>query len=69
MPTLLNLILKILVRNWFAMTVEYQLVSFKGLGLAVRRCFGLFYSDNVVVGSKDLDWLKGALNVASNLQR
>ena len=67
MPTLFNLIIYNVVRNWLALTVEDQLVAQKGLGLAVGRCLGLFYVYNGVVGSQDLEWLRGALNMIIGL--
>ena len=52
-PTLFNLIVNNTVKNWLSMTVEYQLVAYKRLGLDVGRCMGLLYADNIVLGSRD----------------
>ena len=60
--TLFNFIFDNMVRNWLAPMVEDQLVAQEGLGLAVGRCLGLFYADSSVVGSRDKEWLQGALN-------
>ena len=57
------------MRNWLALTVEDQLVAQEGLVLAVVRCLGLFYEDNIVMGSRDPEWLQGALNVLIGLFR
>ena len=63
MPTLFNLIVDNVVRKCLALTVEDQLVSKEGLGLALGRCLGLFYAKARVVGSWDPEWLQGSLNV------
>ena len=49
------------------MMVEDQLVSQEGMGLAVGRFLGLFYSKNGMVGSWDLEWFQGSLNVIIRL--
>ena len=56
-----------MVRNWLALMVEDHLVAQEGLGLAVGRCLGLFYADDIVVGSQYPEWLQGALNVLISL--
>ena len=63
MTTLFNLIVDNVVRDWLALAEEDELVSQKGLGLAVGRCLGLFYTNYGMVGLRDLEWLQGALNV------
>ena len=50
LPILFNFVVNILVSNWLALMVEYQLVAHKVLGFAVGRCMGLLYADNSVVG-------------------
>ena len=57
------------MRNWLALTVEYQLVAQEELGLEVRRCLGILYTDYGVVRSRDLDWLQGSLNVLISVFR
>ena len=49
------------------MVVEDKLVYHEGLGLAVGPCLGLIYSDNIMVGSQDLEWIQGKLNVIIGL--
>ena len=56
-PTLFNLIVDNVVRNWLALAVEYQLVSHEGLGLLVGRCLGLFYADDIMVVLRGPEWL------------
>ena len=67
LPTLFNLIVENMVRNYLALTVEDQLVTQEGLGLAVGRCMGFLYTGDVVLGMQDLGWLQGALNVLIGL--
>ena len=49
------------------MTVEEQQVVHEVLGIAVGIFLGLFFSDNGVVGSRNLEWIQGSLNVLSGL--
>ena len=35
----------------------------------VGSCLGIFYDDNAMVGSRDLDWIQGALHVLISLLR
>ena len=37
------------VRTWLPMTVKYQMVALEGLGLNVRRCLGVFYTNNGMI--------------------
>ena len=39
------------------LTVEDKLVTHEGLGIVVRHCLGLFYTDGGMVGSWDPEWL------------
>ena len=45
------------------MKVEDHLVAHEGLGIVLGRDTGLFYEDSSVVGSRDPEWLQGALNM------
>ena len=56
-----------MVRKWLEMTVEDQLVAHEGLGFLVRRCMGIFYAYDGMVGLQDPEWLKGKLNVLIGL--
>ena len=56
-PALFNLIVDNVVWNWLALTVEDQMITQEGLGLAVGRCLGIFYAENSVVVSQGLEWL------------
>ena len=53
MPTLFNIILYNVVRNWLASMVEEELVAHEGLGLAMGQCLVLFYTNDGMVGSLD----------------
>ena len=61
-PTLFNLLVDNVVRNWIMLTVEDQLVTQEGLVVVVGMCLGLFYADYGVVGSQDQECLQGTLN-------
>ena len=65
--TLFNMTVDNLVRNCLALTVEEKLVCHDVLGLAVRQCLGLFYSDNGMVVSRYLEWIQGNLNLIISL--
>ena len=58
-----------MAKNWLALTTDNRLVAQEGIGLEVRMCLGLFYADGNVVGSRDLEWLQGAMNVLIGLFR
>ena len=62
-PTLFNLVVYNVIRNWMYMIVERKFVFNYGLGLEVGWYMGMFYADDGLVGSQDLEWLQGALNV------
>ena len=62
-PTLIDIIVDKVVRNWRTFTVKEKLVKHEGLGLAVGRCLGLFYANDSMVGLRDPEWLQGALNI------
>ena len=56
-----------MVRKGLALTMEDQLVTQEGLVILVGRCIKLFYTDNGVMVSRDLEWIQGALNVIIGL--
>ena len=58
-----------MVSNWLELTVEYQLVTQKVLGLAVGRCLGFLYAYNGMVLLQDTEWIQGELNVIIGLFR
>ena len=49
--------------------MEEQLVAQEGLGLAVGRCLGIFFTENDMVVSQDPGLIMGALNVLIGLFR
>ena len=51
--TLFNMVVENIIRKWLAMTVEDQRVLHDEMGEAFRRCLGVFYADNTMVGSID----------------
>ena len=51
--TLFNVVVDNVIRTWLEKTVEDQRVAHNGMGEAVGRCLGVFYSDDGMVASKD----------------
>ena len=47
--TLLNVVVDNFIWTWLAMTLEYHRVAHNGLGEAVTRCLGIFYSNDSMV--------------------
>ena len=62
-PTMFNVVVDNFIVTWLSMTVKYQRVADEGLGETARRCIGVFYKKNGMVGSCDLDWLQQAMNI------
>ena len=58
-----NVVVENFIRTWLAMTVEDQRVAHDGLRETLGRCLGVFYADDGMFGSRDLDWLNYAMNV------
>ena len=54
-PMLLNLVVDNVIRIWLDMIVEDQRVAHDGLGETVGRCLGVFYADDGMVCSCDLE--------------
>ena len=69
MPTLFNLVVDNVVRNWLSMTVEDELVAHDGLGLMMGQCIGMFYANDGLVWSREQKWLRGYLNMPIGLFR
>ena len=67
--TLFNVAVDNMVRHWLSMTVEDDVVIFKGLVHAVGRSMGVLYADNGLLGSRGLEWLQGDPNVRFGLFR
>ena len=66
-PALFNVVADNVIPTWLAMTVEDQRVAQDWLGEAIRRCLGVFYSDDGMVGSRDPDWLQNSIKVLVGL--
>ena len=49
------------------MTVKYQRVDHDGLGEAVGRCLGFFYANDVMVISREPDYLQHLMNMLVGL--
>ena len=62
-PILFNVVDDGVVYHWLSLTMEDVLGIQDGLGHVVDRRLGVFYADNGLLGSRDLEWLQGALNV------
>ena len=68
-PTIFNLVVYNVIRIWLDMTVEDQRVDYDGLGETVGRFLGVFYTDDDMVGSQELDWLQHSMKVLVGLFR
>ena len=55
------------VRHWLLLMVEYGSVVHDGLGHAAGRILGMFYTDDGILVSQDLEWLQGTLNILIGL--
>ena len=62
LPTLFNMVFDNVVQNWLSMVLEDKLFTHDGMELAVGQCMWIFYTDDGLVGSQDLEWLQGSLN-------
>ena len=51
------------------MMVEDKLVACDGMGLGTGRFVGMFYTDDVLVGLWDPEWLQVSLNVLIGILR
>ena len=68
-PTLFNVVVDKIIRTWLSMMLEYQRVDHDGLGDTVWWCLEVFYSENGMVGSCNLDWLQHTMNFLVGLFR
>ena len=66
-PALFNVVVDSVVRHWLSLTVEDEAVIQDRLGHAVDWILGVFYADDGTLGSWDLEWIQGALNVIIRL--
>ena len=58
-----------MVRTWLAMTFKDKAVARKGLELNVGRFLGVFYTNNVIIGSWESEWIQNAFNIIIGLFR
>ena len=42
--------------------MEYESNICDGLGIAIGMIIGVFYADDVIMGSQDPEWIQGAIN-------
>ena len=54
--TLFNVVVENVIRTWLNMTVEDQRVDHDRLVDTIGRCLGVFYSNDGMVGPRNLDW-------------
>ena len=54
-PDLFNMVVDNVIITWMDMTLEVQRVAHDGLVETLRRCLGVFYTNDGMVGSYDLD--------------
>ena len=66
-PTLVSVVVENIIRTWLAITVDDQRVAHDRLREAVRRCLGVFYADDGMVGSRDSEWLQHLMNILVGL--
>ena len=66
-PMFFNVLVDNVIRTWLAMKVEDQRVANDGLVETAGRCLGVFCSNDVMVGSRYLDWLQQLMNVLVGL--
>ena len=57
------------IQTWLAMTVEDHRMAHNGMGKAVGRFLGVFYADDVMVVSRDSEWVHHSMNVLLGLFR
>ena len=51
------------------MKLEDQRLAHNEMGEAVGRCLGVFYANNVIVGSRDSEWIQKSTDVLVGLFR
>lgn len=67
LPTLLNVAFDNVVYHWLSLTVEYGVTIHDGMRHAVGQSLGVFYVDDGIPGSQDLEWLQGDFNLLIGL--
>ena len=67
--TLFNVTVDSVVRHWLSLMVEDEVVIQYGIVHVVEQSLGVFYIDDGILGSRDLEWLHGKLNVLIRLFR
>ena len=63
MPTLFKVVVDSVVRNWLSLTVEDEEVIQYELEHAVGWILGVFYEYDSLLGSREPEWIQGALSI------
>ena len=53
--------------HWLSLKMEDNFAIHDGLGMAVGRSMGLLCADDGLIGSQDLEWIQGTINVLIGL--
>ena len=61
--TIFNLVVGNVIRTWLTKKVEDQKVDNDGLVKTIRRCLGLLYDNDGILGSRDADWQQHLINI------
>ena len=67
LPKIFDVAVVMVVHHWMSFAVEDKFYTHEGLRMSVERCMGVFYLDGRMIGSMDLEWLQGAINVIIRL--
>ena len=67
--TLFNVVVDNFIRTWLSVTVEDQRVAHYRLVETSRQFLGVFYAYDVMVGSRDAEWLQHSMHVLVGLFR
>ena len=68
-PTLFNVVVDSAVRHWILLKMEDKVVIQDRLIHSVGWILGVFYADDELLVSQDLEWIQGILNVIIRLFR
>ena len=59
----------IVVQHWLSLTVEDDSAIRNGIGMAAGRIMVVFYADGGIIGSREPEWIQGALNALIRIFR
>ena len=66
-PMIFNVEFDSVVRQWISLTLEDVAVIQDIMVHLLGRSLGVFYTHDSILGSRDLEWIHGALNVLIGL--